>query len=238
MKVLQYLLIFVLLMSFTQAATLQGSVYNDQLELEKNVLIEINTIPLQKVLATSGSYSLELSPGKYTLTARKGFIETTEEIEIIKEGSFTLDIFLLPSFGDEEQLWQDTNIDFFEEEEKIPWSYWITAAIIIFLIFRIVRTRKKYGPLRKFRLEAKKEQKKTIEEIKEEIANEPGYLENVLEIIKKHDGRISQKDLRKEMLPLSEAKVSLIITELEHQGKIEKIKKGRGNVLILKPTEE
>src|SRR3989344_2647515 len=51
---------------------------------------------------------------------------------------------------------------------------------------------------------------------------------------KKHDGRINQKELRKEMLYLSEAKVSLIVTELEHKGMIEKIKKGRGNVLILK----
>ena len=42
------------------------------------------------------------------------------------------------------------------------------------------------------------------------------------------------KELRKEMLYLSEAKVSLIVTELEHKGLVEKIKKGRGNVLILK----
>ena len=62
--------------------------------------------------------------------------------------------------------------------------------------------------------------------------------EKVLEIMANNDGRISQKELRKELLPLSEAKVSLIITELEHLGKIEKIKKGRGNVLILRNEEK
>ena len=35
-------------------------------------------------------------------------------------------------------------------------------------------------------------------------------------------------------LNLSEAKVSLIITELEAKQKVEKIKKGRANVIILK----
>ena len=54
----------------------------------------------------------------------------------------------------------------------------------------------------------------------------------VISIIKKHQGRINQLDLRDE-LPFSEAKVSLIIKELEHKGILEKIKKGRGNILVL-----
>ena len=36
------------------------------------------------------------------------------------------------------------------------------------------------------------------------------------------------------MLDISESKVSLILTELEHKGKIERVKKGRGNVILLK----
>ena len=57
--------------------------------------------------------------------------------------------------------------------------------------------------------------------------------EDFLEIIKKEGGRTTQKDIRKE-IPLSEAKTSLMIAELEHKGIIEKIKKGRGNIIILK----
>ena len=135
-------------------------------------------------------------------------------------------------------MWQDADTDFFDEDETPRWAYWVTAVVIILLLFRIFRTRHKYGSLRKFRHEAKKEQRKTLEEIKADIANEPGYTEKVLEIMANNDGRISQKELRKELLPLSEAKVSLIITELEHLGKIEKIKKGRGNVLILRNEEK
>lgn len=237
---LSFILTLLMVSTCAEAAIIKGSVYNTQLELEEDVLIEINTIPLQKVLATDGRYSFDLSLGTYTLTARKGLIEVSEDVTIVKEGVFTLDIFLLPGFSDEDQLWQDTDAHFFDDDnnETPSWAYWVTAIIIVILLVRIFRLRQKYGSLKKFRQEVKKEQRKTIEEIKADIANEPGYKEKVLEIITKNDGRISQKDLRKELLPLSEAKVSLIITELEHLGKIEKIKKGRGNVLILKNEQK
>ncbi|MBR9690675.1 winged helix-turn-helix transcriptional regulator, partial [Candidatus Woesearchaeota archaeon] len=57
-------------------------------------------------------------------------------------------------------------------------------------------------------------------------------LEKIILIIKKHGKRITQKELRKE-IPLSEAKISLMISELEDEGKIKRIKKGRGNIIVL-----
>ena len=57
-------------------------------------------------------------------------------------------------------------------------------------------------------------------------------LSKVLEVIKKNDGRITQKEIRKQ-LSLSEAKISLVISQLESEKKIKKIKKGRGNIIIL-----
>ena len=74
----------------------------------------------------------------------------------------------------------------------------------------------------------------SAKQLKEELASEPSYLDETIEIIKKHGGRIYQKELRKELMHLSESKVSLILTELEHNDRIEKIKKGRGNAIILK----
>jgi uncharacterized membrane protein len=52
----------------------------------------------------------------------------------------------------------------------------------------------------------------------------------VLDIIK-NEKRITQKDIRKQ-LPDSEAKISLVISELESKGIVKKIKKGRGNIII------
>ena len=239
-----FLTVSVLLSSpFASAAILQGTVYNDRLDVEKDVLVTINTVPEQKYVAKEGTYAFDLSPGSYVVTIKKGALETTENVNIISEGTFIVDLFLLPDFSTEDELWQDLDEDLLEgtgsegtesPAPMEPWRYVVGGVIILYLVWRVLRMRKKYGSLRKFRKQVKEEQAKTIEQHKEEIAAEPGYLEETLEIIKKHDGRITQKALRREMLHLSEAKVSLIVTELEHKGKIEKMKKGRGNVIFLK----
>jgi len=236
------LLLFLLLLAlvfsaipFTLAASLRGTIYNLNLDQEPNVLVEINTIPAQKMLASEGVYSFQLPPGTYTLTARKETLEIQEEIDISTEGEFIIDLFLIPDTVDEEDLWKEAEEELVEEEPGgRGWQYAVALLIILWALWRYQKVRRKYGPLRLFRQRIKAESKKTIEQHKEELAKEPGYLDKAIEIIKKHDGRITQKELRKAMLYLSEAKVSLIITELEHKGQIEKIKKGRGNVVILK----
>ena len=231
-------LLLLLIVPLVSAATLKGSIYDENLDLAKDVLVEVNTQPQQKYLAKTGSYSFDLPPGKYTLTAKNDQYTVTESVEIHSPtGEYIFDLFLLPDFVEEDELWQETEQDLplDTEEKTIPlWSKVIAGIIFAALLGRIIYTRKKYGSLWLFRKKIKAESKKTLEQHKEELAQEPGSLDQALEIIKKHDGRISQKELRKEMMYLSEAKVSLIVTELEHKGKVEKIKKGRGNVLILK----
>lgn len=58
-------------------------------------------------------------------------------------------------------------------------------------------------------------------------------LQQVVDIIQKQGGRVTQKEIRKE-IPMSEAKISLMITELEDKGVVNRIKKGRGNIIVLK----
>ncbi|KAB3547228.1 MAG: MarR family transcriptional regulator, partial [ANME-2 cluster archaeon] len=60
----------------------------------------------------------------------------------------------------------------------------------------------------------------------------PSDLQEVLSIIREHEGRITQKDLRMR-LNCSEAKASLMVTDLEDRGLVKKVKRGRGNVIIL-----
>ncbi len=229
------IVLFLLSLTLVSATTIQGTIYNTYLEPEPDVLIQINTIPEQRLLAREGIYQFEVSPGTYTLTAQKEDIIITEEVKILEEGTFVYDLFLLPDFTDEDDLWNDTQEELIEEEPSLfRWQYIVVGLIIAVLLYRFYRARKKYGSLWKFRKRVKAEAAKSIEQHKEELAQEPGYIEKALDIIKKHDGRITQKELRKEMLYLSEAKISLILTELEHKGKIEKIKKGRGNVVVMK----
>ena len=75
----------------------------------------------------------------------------------------------------------------------------------------------------------KKTKKPKIENKVIEIEDD---LQNMINIIKENEGRITQKDLRKK-INASEAKISLMIADLESKGTIRKIKKGRGNIIIL-----
>ena len=239
-KLLVLIITILLLTSLASAATLKGTIYDANLEVATDSLIEIDTEPSQKFLAKEGDYLFEVPQGEYTLKVTKGFLTTSEQLTVNNEGEFVYDLFLLEDFTEEDDLWQDTDLQLFtevKEEEKQSYEWWrylVAGILLLYLAYRLLRTRKRYGRLKDFRKSFAKEKKKTVEEHKEEIASEPGYLDRTLEIIKKHDGRISQKQLRKEMLDLSEAKISLILTELEHKGQVEKVKKGRGNVIILK----
>jgi uncharacterized membrane protein len=64
----------------------------------------------------------------------------------------------------------------------------------------------------------------------------PTDLQEVMDIIRGQGGRITQKDLRSK-LRYSEGKVSLMLADLERRELIEKFKRGRGNVVILKEEE-
>jgi len=242
------LIFFLVSNSAVLAATLKGTVYNSNLDPEKNVLLEVNSIPIQKFLSVDGKFSFELSPGNYVISAKKvdtislaeteiiPEMSTTDDVIIVNDGEFVYDLFLLPDLSAEEELLQESNQNLLADFEESPynWAYIVAGILFIITLIRVYRARRKYGPLNLFRRKIRIEANKTLEQHKQELAEEPEYVDKALEIIKKHDGRINQKELRKEMLYLSEAKISLILTELEHKGKIEKIKKGRGNVIILK----
>lgn len=64
----------------------------------------------------------------------------------------------------------------------------------------------------------------------------PADLREVIDIIRGQKGRITQKDLCSR-LKCSEAKVSLMLFDLEKRELIEKFKKGRGNIVILRDEE-
>lgn len=241
------ILAVVLLAPLALSATLKGSIYNTKLELETDTLVTINTQPEQKYLSKDGNYQFEVSLGKYTLTAQKIDEETTEEVEMVKEGEYVLDLFLLGGLGEEDDLWsdveQEVDIDVVMENGNYEWSYWLVGVGVLLIVIGAVlwwfkKGKKKIAHTVKKDVEEKQipeiKEAKTTSELKEELAAEPGYLDETIAIIKRYGGRIYQKELRKEMLHLSESKISLILTELEHKSKIEKIKKGRGNAIILK----
>ena len=205
MKIVIILLIL-LSIPMVYASTIHGTVYDLSLKPVKDVIIEVDSQPPQKLVSKDGTYSFSLEKGSYTIkaetiSAEKSLVE--ERITIVDDnGNYVLDLFTLP-----EQIEQKP------ENPNILW-YIIPAIIIGILILFIFKKKKP-------KIEIKENEQKRTD------------LDNLIKIIKDNGGRITQKELRKHF-PLSEAKVSLMITELESKGKIEKIKKGRGNIIILK----
>ena len=208
-------LLLLLVVPLVTAATLHGTVYNEDLSIASNVLVSIDTQPEQRYLSKDGSYSFNLPPGDYTLTVtypKYGTNTTThEDITIVQDGTFTYDLFLFPELEEDFNLLDDLVIDPDElaTEKGFPWAEAIALGglLLIGIIGAVLIPKPK--------------------------AHDHDLAHLILHEVKKAGGRISQKELRKH-LPHSEAKISLVISELEAKNKLEKIKKGRGNILVLK----
>ncbi len=220
MKVVLYLFIFVILTNFVFGATIHGSIYDLSLTKANNVVVTINTQPRQKYIAKNGTYSFTVPIGDYKIEAKKILqgttLAATENISVEQDGDFVLDLVLFPSIESDiiEEAKFEIDEDYFKEESNFGLILNIIITFITFLVILII--------VGYFFIKRKT---KKIEQSDE-------YLRTVLKIIKDNK-RITQKEIRKQ-LPLSEAKVSLIISELETKGLVKKIKKGRGNIIIYK----
>ena len=209
----------VLLANAAFAATIYGTIYDFSLEKANDIMLEINTEPKQSYISKNGSYAFNVPNGQYSIEAKQytGSLlkaSAAENITVKNEGTYVLDMVLFPSI-DEEELEEDIELNDPFEERKLNTAI-ILALIIILILFFVI-----YYARSKSKAKAKDKNQ------------EDHDLENVIKILKKEGGRATQKAIRKE-IPLSEAKISLMIAELEHKGIIEKIKKGRGNIIILK----
>ena len=231
-KVLICGLIALIMIQIASAATIYGSVYDFSLNNVNNARVEIDTSPQQFLIARNGSYSFNVPNGAYTIKAQlmqKNTVVASvqENITIKQDGSYVLDLILFP---DVEEGIENPNLDIngnVIDENASKGYYWILIVLLLMVIAAAI-----------FYLNRKKKQKKLPEEEskenkKYEEKNEYNDLDQVIKIIKNEGGRATQKDIRKQ-IPLSEAKISLMIAELEHKGLVEKIKKGRGNIIILK----
>lgn len=206
------------------AARIEGTVYSISLEEIKNARVEINTTPRQLYIARNSTYRFSVPVGNYEINAthRGGSEESSiKEYVVVKDnGDYVLDLILFPESGEELTEGQ-INI------EKNPFSGSVGTLIFIIAGILILAVAAAFYIL-KF-----KAGKSKIDNITPNH-NKPDndYMAEILKIIEEEGGRTTQKEIRKR-IPYSEAKISLMIAELEGSGKIKKIKKGRGNIIIL-----
>lgn len=219
MRPLILILVLLLFPQLVFSATIYGTIYDFSLDRAKDVRVEINTEPRQFYVSKNGSYAFNVPNGKYNVEAKQyvGALlkaSTIEDIIIKSEGTYVLDLILFPNI-DEDELEEDIDIIDPYPERKLN-----LMPLVIFILFLAIALFIFYTKSKK-KISGKEEK------------YEDNDLEQIIKIIKHEGGRTTQREIRKE-IPLSESKISLMIAELEHKGIIEKIKKGRGNIIILK----
>ncbi|MCC4770989.1 MarR family transcriptional regulator [Methanosarcina sp. DH2] len=270
-------------------ATVHGGTYVwDTFEPINDTVIDINSTPPQSIVAKDGTYSFELVPGDYAITAsyykNNTLIYSKEAtLKIEGEGDYVLDLLLYPV--SENTVTEATAARINNPDSVNPTgtgndsstiSYLPVVLTLFLLLGGSYRFSRRHKKMEKNRFQKEKSNTSGLLEkilgesigygVKPELGSirettcvtepmmEPaGNSENetaalrkppistdlreVLDVIRGHKGRITQKDLRGR-LEYSEVKVSLLLSELEKRGLVKKFKNGRENIVILIDEDE
>ena len=231
-----------------EMATVHGAIYEwDTFEPLENVIVEVNSTPPQAMVARYGIYSFNLAPGNYVISAsyyqNSTLVHyTEEEITITNDGDYVIDIIFLPTYYEEEEF-NGTGFDELDELADLAENdnqdnsilsstlIYVLAALAMTVAGAYVLSRRKAGGIG-----TNTHDESEFADSSDAFADLPDDLREVVDIIAGNGGRIKQKDLR-DRLKHSEAKVSLMVSDLEDRGIIRKFKKGRGNVIILEGSD-
>lgn len=238
------------------AATIHGTMYSwETLEPLPKTEIIVNTTPEQHMISEDGTYQINLSRGTYSLEAvyyRQGSVAlyAQKNITIEREGEYKIDLVLFPPLSDiSPEVPEDLNFSVDDENETKQVEEegdGFNLLIPLILVFGLVAATSAFLFVKKKGVgeevsssEGEQDVARETSELSAASVDEgelPEDLQEALNIIRKEGGRITQKNLRKKM-SYSEAKMSLVIADLERRNIVEKVKKGRGNIIFLKDSE-
>lgn len=276
------------LVSAAEMATVHGIIYEwDTFQPLDNVIVKVDSIPPQSMLARYGMYSFNLPPGDHTITAsyyrNNTLVYHAEERITIKDtGDYVIDIMFLPTYYDPDELGFPELDEIADMHESSGWNseipsyvFYIFPVLVIAVAGGAYRLKRKQvlgvdkgmaGSGDHYRTASddvvmdqdartcpdEQDPTETCALVDEETSfpvsgtgtevvqctddrysSLPDDLRELIAILAKNGNRMTQKDLRGILRRHSEAKVSLMITDLEDRGLVRKIKKGRGNVIIL-----
>lgn len=228
LKFVMILLLLLSSISVGNSAVIQGKIYSwNTFDPAENCIVIINSTPIQKIVAVNSTYSFSIPPGTYRLDAvcyDSLKLHASEVVEIRHNGTFQIDMLAQPRIEELNVTIPEINFTIDERtppEKPETQSSGFNHVYFIAVLLLAAVSLGMYLALRK------REQKDTTHEILPEDLNE------ILEIIKKEGGRVTQKELKRKT-GYSDAKISLMIADLEKRGMVEKVKKGRGNIIFLK----
>ena len=248
--------VFLLLLfaSSANAAIVEGVVYDGlTLEAQANSILTINTNPIQTKVSRDGSYSFTVENGTYVLDAEyreRGVVTQRAQRTLLvdKDGTYTVDIILLPEVGmvPSEPLPGEENEPTLLNQLANAAGWWVMVVIILaaasYAVWNVTKhTHQKRTHAQQMEEMSSEEnetndekEKKENSEMKMDEVELDKYAEEVIGHIKRGGNRMTQKELRG-MMKIGEAKVSLVVSELENEKIIKKIKRGRENILVLTP---
>lgn len=229
MKRLLLLVSILLIAQFCLGATIEGKLFDwETLGKIDSAIIDVNSVPPQRVVAENGEYSFEVPPGTYSIEAMQ-FVNgklariARETLIVKEEGRFTVDLVLKPATEEDLAAIEEKGFEAELAEVDPLETIALPGAVAMILVLIVYIAYKRFG---------KKEEKEKIEaSVREELDK---YAREVVEVLKRCGNRLTQKELREKCTLCGEAKISLVLAELEAMGKIKKIKKGRGNIIVLK----
>ncbi len=215
------LLIFTPFIEYGYSSRIYGNIYDiNDFNLANNCVIYVNSTPsLQKVVST-GIYDISLKKGCYVLKVNcydNGVVSKEGEANLCvdENENITYDLLVSPIILDDfENLTEQynmVNVDnhiFSSPHFYFNYLYLLFILVPPFVAYMIYKYRKLNHLVR------------------------DDSMKKLLDILKR-ERRINQKDLVR-IMRLSDAKISLMIAELEKEGIIKKIKKGRSNIVIYK----
>jgi len=211
MHTFRVVIVFLLLAASATAAFVHGEIYGSDLEKLNKTALRVEGEFSYQLVTEKGNYSIFLPDGDYKLSA-SAFDETgvlshyTEEQIKVGAEDQRVDLVLSP----------------------VSNNYLIYLGI--FLVLGITAIGLYMGKRSQPNIRETKSEPVVPAEPKKEKIEPDSDMKNVLRSLDAHEGRATQKELKEE-LKFSDAKLSLIISELEHSGYVKKFKRGRGNII-------
>lgn len=205
-------------------AKIHGTVYDwFYFEPLNNAIVEINTAPKQTVVADNGEYSFDVPLGDYTISASY-YVQNTlisydeDNLSIVAAGEYQVDLIPLPVIDE-----NDLPENIVPKIDDAVESNLLTGVAVLLVIAAAAISLGYLGTRRR---------PKAVAEPVVKVVGLPSDLQQIVEILRESGGRMNQVDLRKR-IPYSEAKVSLMLSDLEHRGVVRRLKRGRGNIIVL-----
>ncbi|MFN4132895.1 MAG: hypothetical protein ACK4GQ_00770 [Candidatus Hadarchaeales archaeon] len=211
-------------MAQENTARIYGRVYYwFTLEPMPGAIVTISTTPEQRMVAENGDYSFDVPLGVYEIKAEyflRGTLiyEDSENVEVLAPGDYRLDFLLFP-VSEELDIYENIapEVEVGEGDGLVFLIAVGGVVVLILAVFLAVKRRRKTPALQPASVK---------------VVGLPEDLQEIVNLLRESGGRMNQVELRRK-LPYSEAKVSLMLSDLEDRKIIRKVRKGRANIIIL-----